>query len=113
MLSPESQSNVLVWYPIRKALRFTVQSGRPEIAQAWRKLPMAVAMPIQIKSTSPVRLSTLNMAGWIFLAPGLFLLGKSTLENFAYQHVTASSIAWASIGLLLIFLGSTLKSFRK
>lgn len=70
-------------------------------------------MPIQIKSTSPVRLTTVNTAGWIFLAPGLFLIGKSTLENFAYQHVTASSLAWSSTGLLLILLGSMVKTFRK
>ena len=90
-----------------------VQPDGPEITQAWRKLPKMVAMAIQFKSTSPVRLPRLNTAGWIFLAPGLFLIGKSTLENFAYQHVTASSIAWSSTGLLLIFLGSMLKSSRK
>ena len=70
-------------------------------------------MPIHTKSTSFLRLTTLNTAGWIFIAPGLFLIGKSTLENFAYQHVTAGSIAWSSTGLLLIFLGSMVKSFRK
>jgi hypothetical protein len=70
-------------------------------------------MPIQNKSTSPVRLTTLNTAGWIFLAPGLLLIGKSALDNFAFQHVTASSLAWSSTGLLLILLGSMVKSFKK
>jgi hypothetical protein len=69
-------------------------------------------MPFQIKSISSVRLTTLNRPGWIFLAPGFFLIGKSTLENFAFQHVTAGSLSWASIGLLLMLLGSMVKSFR-
>ena len=55
----------------------------------------------------------MNTAGWFFLAPGVFLIGKSTLENFAFQHVTASSLSWASIGLLLTLLGSMVKSLRK
>jgi hypothetical protein len=47
----------------------------------------------------------LEAASWAFLAPGLFLVGKSSLEIVSLQHVTSNFLYWSSAGLLLMLIG--------
>jgi hypothetical protein len=77
------------------------------------KLEEERIMAVRIKSLLRIYVSASQTTSWILLVPGFVLMGKSILENFSFRHVTLNSMSWSSAGLLLLLIGSLLKSFRQ
>jgi hypothetical protein len=64
---------------------------------------------------SPARLwrVILNLTCWIFLALGFLLVGKTIVELLQERHVTSNSLSWSTAALLLLLVGSLVKSCGK
>ncbi len=70
-------------------------------------------MSIQSKSVSHLWPIMMKAAAWTLLVPGFVLMGKSSLEIIALQHVTTNALSGSTAGLLLLLIGSLVHSCRK
>jgi uncharacterized membrane protein len=72
-------------------------------------------MSVRRESSGKLRflILILNVVTWMFLVPGILLMGRSAVEILGVQHVTANFLLWSSAGLLLMLIGLLTNSSQK